>query len=236
VLSEGTGRYQDERLWARRLQRPREFLAAADAVQRGDLEAAVASGFPLQKLVEFQYLRTFIESQRDPIMRNLAPAEIRWASLAATDDEARHRLDEIMGRGSMTLNRSVGVASRVRQAGEFVAPGGTLQTARLTDPSVERLLRDHPPSVLRQVHAAEQRWARRVGVRLPTQEESERSVETPRGRLNRLTLWAHRVFTEDVYVSFGGYDEYLARMQRLVEEILNEDPDLPGRVPRLWTP
>ncbi|MGP4047392.1 eCIS core domain-containing protein [Streptomyces sp. 2A115] len=235
-LSDGDVRYQDARLAAKRMKDVKGFLAGVDAIQRGDLKAAVATGQDMQKMMEFAYLRGFIESRRDPTMTTFAQSEIGWAARVNSEAAARQQFDDVLGRGMMTHNRNVKLAKDMRQIARHVVPNGEIDMNRMDDTKVKRLLRAPAPGVLKSVHENETNWATKAGQRAPEKEETETSKETGRQRLDRMTLWFHRMAPSDLHVTYDGYEEHLARMQQILEEIMDADPDVLQRAPKLWTP
>ncbi|MFI9381967.1 DUF4157 domain-containing protein [Kutzneria sp. NPDC052558] len=183
-------------------------------------------------------LRELVESKRSSVMTLLSKAELQWATQAGSDEEAVARVREIHSRGLMVPNRSVGAAMRVNKASGLLWGQGNAPTPdMLESPEIARLLRAPTNSVYNQVHGVEQKWAESRGLRAPTLDEIRPSVETPTGYLDRFTLWASRaVAFDDIFVDEANREQALARLRALVDEILNADPDLVTRVPRLWTP
>ncbi|MEU6082232.1 DUF4157 domain-containing protein [Streptomyces sp. NPDC047108] len=235
-LSSGDVRYQDARLATKQLKDVKRFVAGVQAIQRGDLKAAMETGHDLQKMMEFAYLRTLIESRRDPTMKTFGLTEISWAGRANSEAAAKQRLDEILSRGMMTHNRNVKLAKDVAEIARKVAPNGQLNMDRMDDAAVQKLFKDPTPYIIGRVHENEVKWALRAGQRTPDEDETRTSKETARQRLDRLTLWTHRVTPSDVHVTFDGYEDHLERMRKIIDEILDADSEVLDRAPGLWTP
>lgn len=232
----GSGRYQDLRLTARKIKNYKKFLEGVDAIQRGDFETARRTSQDMQLMMEFAFLRTIVESRRDPVMRTLGPAESSWANRATNNSEAKARLDDILGRGLLTHKGNVKLSRDLREASNAVAPNGELKEERLDDSRVQKALKDPTPGAVRSAQRAEENWAKRQGQRTPTSSETETARETSRQYLDRMTMSIARLTPDDIHVTFEGYEDMLDRMQKIVAEIVEADPAATRRPPRLWTP
>ncbi|GEC04420.1 hypothetical protein SSP24_20750 [Streptomyces spinoverrucosus] len=236
ATSHGSGRYQDLRLTAKKLKNYKKFIEGVDAIQRGDFAAAADTGHDMQLMMEFAFLRTMVEGRREPFMKVMGQAEIGWAKRAETESQARARVDEILSRGMMTHNRNVALARDLRAAAEIVAPAGKVNIDKLDDKAVRKVLKNPTPGVTRRVHKGEVKWAEKQGQRVPDASETRTSAESGQQLLDRTTLWVSRMTPDDVHVTFDGFEEMLDRMQAIVREIVDSDPEVLDRAPRLWTP
>ncbi|MEV4342609.1 DUF4157 domain-containing protein [Streptomyces sp. NPDC049590] len=232
----GSGRYQDMRLTAKKIKDYKKFIQGVDAIQRGDFAAAADTGQDMQLMLEFAFLRTVVESRREPFMKVMGQAEIGWAKRADSQSQARVRLDEILSKGLMTQNKNVALARDLRAAAHIVAPGGEVNTENLDDKVVRKVLREPTASALKYVHKKEVKWAEKQQQRIPSEAETKPSAETGRQLLDRTTLWIARMTPDDVHVTFDGYEDMLERMQEIIREIMEHDPQVLDRVPGLWTP